>query len=270
MVRRRRVFLWMAVLCAGLGSIVAGVITYRMPWVYESRAVLEFSPRPRVVGSGFYTEESDWLQCRSVLLRVVAKLDFGKSDGLDPEAALERLSRLLDISRLDEPSRTLVKLQVRHHEAKMARDIACEIVGAFEEYRADSLRQEKERRLEELKQAVAKQEQSLAAASRKLEAAARDLTPSSLPDAPLAVAPPLPPMTEQELAAAGQQAAAQIRQQDATNRVTLREAPELPGWPVSPRLPLNLAIGTLAGLALSPLLAWAVLRVVSGQAPTMR
>ncbi len=72
-------------------------------------------------------------------------------------------------------------------------------------------------------------------------------------------------MTAQELAEAGQRAAAQIRQEEAANRVVLREAPELPRLPVAPRLPLNLTIGALAGLGLSPLLALVVLRVVSNR-----
>ena len=259
---RRWVFLWMAVLCVGLGLIVAGVVSYRVPWVYESRAVLEFSPRPRVVAHGFYTEESDWLNGRAVLHRVIENLDFGKTEGLDLETALVRLNGLLDISRIDEPSRTLVTLRVHHHDAKMARDLASEIVGSFGEYRAENIRQEKERSLEVLKQAVAEQQQSLAAASKKLEAASRDLTPSPLPDAPLNVAPPKPPMTDKELAEAGQRAAAQIRQENAANRVILREAPKLPRFPISPQLPLNLSIGALAGLALSPFLALLVRRVV--------
>jgi uncharacterized protein involved in exopolysaccharide biosynthesis len=44
--------------------------------------------------------------------------------------------------------------------------------------------------------------------------------------------------------------------------VILREAPKLPRFPISPQLPLNLTIGALAGLALSPFLALLVRRVV--------
>jgi capsular polysaccharide biosynthesis protein len=68
-------------------------------------------------------------------------------------------------------------------------------------------------------------------------------------------------MTDKELAEAGQRAAAQIRQENAANRVILREAPKLPRFPISPQLPLNLSIGALAGLAISPLLALVVRRV---------
>lgn len=257
---RRWLFLWMAVLCAGLGLTLAGVISYRLPQVYESQAVLEFSPRPLVVGFGFYTDESDWLTKRSVLLRVINNLGFGKAEGLRPEAALERLHGLIDTSRVDETSRTMVTLRVRYHEAAMARDLACNIVEVFDEYRTEYYRQEKIRMLVQLRNAVAQQEQELAAAAKKLEQATRDLTPSALPASPLEAAPPEPPMTEQELAEAGQRAAGKIRQENAANRVILREAPELPRWPVSPRLPLNLTIGALTGLALSPLLALGLLR----------
>ena len=68
-------------------------------------------------------------------------------------------------------------------------------------------------------------------------------------------------MTDKELAEAGQRAAVQIRQENGANRVMLREAPKLPRFPNSPGLPLNLSIGALAGLALSPFLALLVRRV---------
>jgi uncharacterized protein involved in exopolysaccharide biosynthesis len=54
--------------------------------------------------------------------------------------------------------------------------------------------------------------------------------------------------------------AEQTRQEEAAFRVTLREHPQIPKSPISPDVLRNLAIGALAGLAVSPLLALFVAR----------
>ncbi len=157
MFMRRRVFLWMAALCSGIGLLAAGVVSYRMPRIGE--------------------------------------------------------------------------------------------------YRAETSRSEKARGLEELRKQVAAQAQTVAAAQQKLEELARNLKPEDQQPTPTTAEPPKPPMTAQELAEAGRKLAEQTRQEEAAVRVTLRERPEIPQWPVSPNILRNPAIGALAGLAVSPLLA---------------
>jgi hypothetical protein len=248
----------MAVLCAGGGLIVAGGGTCWTPRIYESRAVLEFSPRPRVVATGFWTEESDLLTRRNVLLHVVGKLAFGKAEGLAPETALERLQEAVTTERTDEPSLTRVTLRVRYHNAKLSRDIAWAVIESFDDYRREMQVRDRELRLTALRKAIAKQEQALADARQKLEDTARKLTPPESPDTPVVVEPPNPPLTEQELAEAGRAQAARICQDEFGSQVILRVAPEVPRWPVSPNIPRNLTLGALAGLVISPLLAWGV------------
>ena len=269
MFMRWRVFLWMAALCSGIGLLVAGAVSYWMPRIYESRAVVEFAPRPEVTGSGWIMDESQRLTGRNVLLHVIGKLDFGKPEGLDPEAALERLRGMITTERVGESSRMLVTLRVQHPKPKLARDLAAEIVAAFGEYRAEISRSEKARGLEALRKAVAEQAQTLAAAQQKLEDAARNLKPEDLPATPTAVEPPKPPMTAQELAEAGRKLAEQTQQAKAISRLTLRERPEIPQWPVSPNIPRDLAIGALTGLAVSPWLALLVVRRrrIAGDSP---
>lgn len=269
MFMRWRVFLWMAALCSGIGLLVAGAVSYWMPRIYESRAVVEFAPRPEVTGSGWIMDESQRLTGRNVLLHVIEKLDFGKPEGLDPEAALERLRGMITTERVDESSRMLVTLRVQHPEPKLARDLAAEIVAAFGEYRAEISRSEKAWQLRALRELVAQQAQTVAAAQQKLEDAARNLKPEGLPATPTAVEPPKPPMTAQELAEAGRKLAEQTQKEESAFRVTLRERPQLPQSPTWPDIPRNLTTGALAGLAVSPWLALLVVRRrrIAGDSP---
>ena len=256
--RPRWVFLRMAVLCAGIGLMVAGGISYRMPRIYESTAVLDFPPSPPrnpLLVTQWITEPEQLLT-RNVLLRSIEQLGWSITGGLEPEEALARLHSMLTV----DANGNLITLRVRHSDPKQTCDIAWAVIRSYGEYRTEVEREATERRLAELKTAVEKQEKVIAEAREKLVEVIRNTKPELLQSAPQQAAEPKPPMTAQQLAEAGQAQAERTRQQALANRVTLRVAPEVPKLPVSPRVPVMLAIGTLAGLAVAPLLAWGRLR----------
>jgi uncharacterized protein involved in exopolysaccharide biosynthesis len=252
--RRRWVFLRMAVLCAGIGLMVAGGISYRLPRIYESTAVLEIpqSPVHNILMEGLIEN----LLSRNVFARSIERLGWSTTGGLEHEEALARLHSMLTVDW----NGNRVTLRVRHSDPKQSCDIAWAVIRSYGESRTEAERRDTERRLAELKTAVEKQEQVIAEAREKLAEVIRNTKPEMLQSAPEQAEEPKPPMTAQQLAAAGQAQAERTRLQAQANRVTLRVAPEIPKLPVSPQVPIILTIGVLAGLAVSPLLAWGVVR----------
>lgn len=254
--RRRWVFLGMAVLCAGIGLMVAGAISYRMPRTYESTAVLEFPPSPprNPLEGGQWVTETEQLLATNVLCLAIERLGWAPTG--EPEQMLGRLRSMLTADLAG----NRVTLRVRHPDPKQSCDIAWAVIRSYGESRTEVERRDTERRLAELKTAVEKQEQVIAEAREKLAEVIRNTKPEMLQSAPEQAEEPKPPMTAQQLTAAGQAQAERTRLQAQANRVTLRVAPEVPKLPVSPQVPIILTIGVLAGLAVSPLLAWGVLR----------
>jgi vacuolar-type H+-ATPase subunit H len=252
--RRRWVFLRMAVLCAGIGLMVAGGISYRLPRIYESTAVLEIpqSPVHNILMEGLIEN----LLSRNVFARSIERLGWSTTGGLEHEEALARLHSMLTVDW----NGNRVTLRVRHPDPKQSCDIAWAVIRSYGESRTEVERRDTERRLAELKTAMEKQEKVIAEAREKLAEVIRNTKPEMLQSAPEQAEEPKPPMTAQQLTAAGQAQAERTRLQAQANRVTLRVAPEIPKLPVSPQVPIILTIGVLAGLAVSPLLAWGVVR----------
>ena len=246
----------MAVLCAGIGLMVAGGISYRLPRIYESTAVLEIpqSPRHNILMEGLIEN----LLSRNVLARSIERLGWSTTGGLEHEEALARLHPMLTVDPNGKGNE--ITLRVRHSDPKQSCDIAWAVIRSYGESRTEAERRDTERRLAELKTAMEKQEKVIAEAREKLVEAIRNTKPEMLQSAPEQAEEPKPPMTAQQLAAAGQAQAERTRLQAQANRVILRVAPEVPKLPVSPQVPIILTIGVLAGLVASPLLAWVVLR----------
>jgi hypothetical protein len=220
-----------------------------MPEIFESRAVLELPPPDREpVSAAQPAVPGENLFSREVLGRVISRLDWPHGDDAEAEASLARLRHLAKWEGANP-----VTLRVRHADPTEARDIAWAIIAAYGEVRTEGQRVGVQQNIRDMTARVVEQERALAAAREKLEAVARRLTPEQIAGNPEAYAPPKAPMNEEEL----HQAARKLAARDPRlNPVVLREVPEVSRDPVSPVWWLNLGLGALAGLALSPLAAW--------------
>jgi hypothetical protein len=189
--RRRWVFLRMAVLCAGIGLMVAGGISYRLPRIYESTAVLEIpqSPRHNILMEGLIEN----LLSRNVLARSIERLGWSTTGGLEHEEALARLHPMLTVDPNGKGNE--ITLRVRHSDPKQSCDIAWAVIRSYGESRTEAERRDTERRLAELKTAMEKQEKVIAEAREKLVEAIRNTKPEMLQSAPEQAEEPKPPMT---------------------------------------------------------------------------
>ncbi|MBN8460843.1 MAG: hypothetical protein J0M04_23690 [Verrucomicrobia bacterium] len=252
--RSRGFSLGAVVLCTFGGIMVALAVSWLRPWQFEATTVIAFTPRPEVVGYGFFTTECEVLTSGNVLANAMVRVSGRQwASGADREKALDETRALVSFYRTDEEKRTLVTLRVRQNSPERAREVSDAILREFAGYLAESMNRESEASLAELKKQVAEQEKSVEEARKKLLEVAKDL-PEALTDAPPAAhAPPKPPMSREEIEKAGRALAEENA--PPIRRISLLQPPEASWLPVRPRLWLVVAVGGLGGLAARALVA---------------
>ena len=118
---------------------VAAAVTYMMPKIYESSAVIEVKPLARMgveneggsVSSNFHITEFERIKSRNSLMRVVDSLDLPNRWGMDRESIVGELESIVTVE-------SLINIRVRHTNREDARDIAAEVVLAYKDYRVET------------------------------------------------------------------------------------------------------------------------------------
>jgi uncharacterized protein involved in exopolysaccharide biosynthesis len=276
------VFLVMLPVGAMVGLLVAAVVTYVMPKLYESEAVVQTMPSGRgmpedgaefsragTVAPQFFATEFEVIKSRKSLEKIVAKLELVTRWNVDKETAIRIVKGLVNTENIR--GTDLISIRVRHTNKVDARDIAGEVAHAYKEYRAEIEGRESEARLEELNKAVRDQEDKVE--ERRKALAEIELTQKkNLKINGNTTLLHLSPSqdyidakrefeTDQELLQTMKlkQIGETISRKIPGNSVQIHEEPVIADSPVSPNVTLNLVLGTALGLLLSPLLALPVM-----------
>jgi uncharacterized protein involved in exopolysaccharide biosynthesis len=271
------------------GLLVAAVITYVMPKIYESEAVIEVKPRALGIDSHdsvtntsqFVATEFEVMKSRNSLEKAVANLELVNRWMVDKETAIQILKGIVTTQNIR--GTDLISIRVRHTNKVDARDIAAEVANAYKQYRAEIEERAAEAMLRELNKAVRDQEDKVeerrkllativrtkgiifrAGDSNKAEAeedgsrgaASAQATEPAL-DAQDYVDAKRKFEMEQELLQALKlkQMGETIARKIPGESVELHESPTIGRAPVSPNVTLNLSLGTVLGLVFSPLMA---------------
>ena len=284
------VFLVMLPLGALGGLLVMAVVTYVIPKKYESEAVIEVKPQmdfgtsPSQVVPMFLATEFEKIKSRASLLKVVEKLKLTDKWGVEEDAAIQILKGIVTTQNIR--GTDLISIRVRHTEREGARDIAAELARIYRDYRREILHRDRDRGLAELKKAVQEQEEKVEERRKILATIARTGSFIAGPD-----------MTEEDVKKAMDELRAQdvidakrdfetdqallqamrLKQISATvageiqdDSVVVHEEPQIGNIPVSPNITLNLLFGAVGGFLLSPLLALAVMVLLSRASPAPR
>lgn len=129
------VFLVMAVAMPILGLLISASITYVMPKKYESTATLEFGDRglghPVTEAFGRTLQQHvQAMKSDEVLLKVAENLELPNKWGYARTEVLQQLRNLIQIEQLR--GTDLVAVRVRHTNKEDSRDIAAELVNAYQ------------------------------------------------------------------------------------------------------------------------------------------
>lgn len=252
-----------------VGFLLAAVVTYMMPKVYESSATIEIRPRgrmiePEVQGVSRITvpvcgTEFEKIKSRNSLKKVIEALGLTNKWDMNEEAALKVLKEIVTVE--DIRGTDLRRVSVRFSSKEDARDIALEVARAYLEYREELEAKKLEKGIEELKRAVREQEDRVEEIGKILSTITRSIGAesdgiSSPPTTEDYIAAKRDFETEQSLLAQMKVKIAGCVDYDTLDdTIIIHEDPVISDSPVSPNVTLNLILGFAGGALLSPFLA---------------
>jgi capsular polysaccharide biosynthesis protein len=277
-------FWWMFFVMLPVGALVglmlAAVVTYAMPKMYESETTIEVKPRtPGMPPLGenqaggvpitpqFLGTEMEMIQCRNSLEKVVDSLDLVRRWNVDKETAI----RILKGSVIAQNIRgtDLISIRARHNNKEDARDIATEVPNAYKAYRTEIESRDAELYLRELNKEVRTQEDKVEELRKVLLNIKNTKGITDKTDDPEYAEAKRVFVAEQDLLQAMKlkQMGETISGRIPGESVEIHEQPVIADKPVSPNVLLNLTLGAALGLFLSPLMALPVMWALNRQKP---
>lgn len=258
------------------GFMLAAGVTYVMPKSYESTATIEIRPRarnasPTTSTPQFFSTEFEKIKSRNSLKKVVESLDLTEKWDMDEEQILQILRGKIMTENIR--GTDLVSLKVRQTNREDARDIAASVANTYKEYRAElegksveqsvsdlkRIFQEQEEKVEELKNEVERSKGSLLhlteEGSKKVAQELRDLM------ANLETEQSLLDQLKLELIAG------ELATTLSADSIIIHDDPVLAQSPISPNVTLNLVLGAIGGLLLSPFFALPLMWVLNRRNP---
>ncbi len=252
------------------GFLLASVVSYVIPKKYESFATIEVRPMRYTEGGtevdpatpDFFATEFEKIKSRNSLEKVIDRLDLVNKWGLDRESALRILKSIVVAENIR--GTDLISIRVRHTSRENARDITAEVARAYKEYRTELESKSLDRGINELKKAVREQEDKVEEIRKKLGG----LTGPFLLDGSN-----LPPPDESEPtdildsrndfdreqalleAMKLKLVSKEINFKSTPESVVVHDDPVISDSPVSPNVVLNLVLGALGGMLVSPFFA---------------
>ena len=296
------VFLVMLPVGALAGLLVAAVITYVMPKKYESEATLQIAPPgsgmvppggldstgATVMTPQFFANEFEKLTSRNSLERVVDNLDFANRWNVDKASAVQILRGMVVTEKIR--GTDLVSIRVRHTNNVDARDIAAEVALTYREYRFEMDDRKAQAVLHELNKAVRDQEDKVEERRKVLstivrikgivlnggdiqipredgdsteEATNRSLDIQDYVDAKRELEMEQELLQQLKLKLMAETVSAKIP----NHGVDIHDEPVIAEFPVSPNVTLNLVLGTVFGLLVSPLMALPLMWIFNYRKP---
>lgn len=259
------------------GFLVAAVVTYAMPKVYESEAVIEV--RPLSYESSLPSvpegETPKWLSDEIVKMKSPESLDRVIDRlGLEERWNMKRVDLLRDLEEsmtiVSIRSSDLVSIRMRHTDKVAASDIAMMVAQIYTEYRDELQQRQTQQSLEDLKNAIKDQEKlveerilvvdTLEKKKQNIHVGGPDgsvtllhLTDSQeYLDAKREKESAEDLLVEMKLKQMRDNVASKISQ----DCVPMHQEATIGESPVSPNAILNLVIGVILGFLLSPVVWW--------------
>lgn len=261
-------FLVMLPIGALMGLALAAVFTFLIPKQYESQAVIElksihehekWTRDPREgedKAPAWVLDEIGRMKSRESLDEVISRLELEKNWNLKREDAREILNQSLQIHSIRETD--LISIRMRHANKIDARDIALEVANVCKARREKIAANHAEHQRQELNRAISAQEERIENLKQTLNKLDKDTDRTG--EASANATSEL--QTEQKMLETlkRHQTGARILAKIPDDAVLIHDTPRIADVPVSPNVTLNLVLGTVFGLFLSPLLALLLIR----------
>ncbi|GAA5482829.1 hypothetical protein [Haloferula sargassicola] len=245
----------LAVVGGSIGLLAAGVVTYVMPKMYESRSVLQVRPVPigGVAGSVNMATEFEIIDSVEILDEVARRLDLANHWNLTADEVRELLRDRIEPSHIK--GTDLVEIKVRASNPQDARAVAAAVSEAYRTWKMSLAKQRVDGRLDEMRAALEAQEKIVEEKRRALDreggdsGLVRPLRKSfDPPQAGLDAAQEFEAAQEELERLKIEQIGKQMQKRISEDPVIVHEEPVESTVPVSPNVALNLVIGTVAGM----------------------
>lgn len=253
---------WLPIVTISLGMmggfLFSAIVTYVMPKKYESEAIVQVMPQNRTSIRPLEIvarEMATVFTSREVLTRVIGALELVQRWNLDSDTCVQMLKTIVQVESIRDTY--VFSIRCRHTNKVDARDIANEVVNAYKDYRNEMELKQVNARLHELRKAIRNQEDKVEESlkvlnillkSKGMPAANADTSTMSVDQLDIADAKRV-----YETEAALQQ---QMKLKEVGEAISAKipseavhiHSPALIGEaPVSPRVTLNLVVGTVVG-----------------------
>ncbi len=261
-----------------VGFLVAAVVTFYTPKIYESSVMIQIQkPKKQITEESENTDdlrptlphfmtssEFELITSRVILVNVIKRLELIKKWKVDEESALKILKN--SVTRENIRGTDLFCIKVKRPDPKEAHDIALEVAVAYKTYRRQLEDDSIQRFLSELTKAVRTQEDQVEESREALNTVAR-LHALSEPenaqdyvdakrhfdydDARRHFESCMAVLNVMKL----KLATMKVEQKLMSDAVVIHKEAVLPDKPISPNVPRNLLAGILGGVMFSPLFA---------------
>jgi len=252
-----------------LGLLTSAVITFRMPKLYESEAIIEVKPpsqaAPLPKPEQFSEQELGKIVETATLERVVGELDLPSRWGMVGDEAARLLNESVSCRLAPDTNRISIKVRCRSKED--ARDIAVALIQHYLWLKAQPPDAEQMKALSDLNKQINEQN-TRASESRNAiqdqEARAQHRVYKETPSNGGVVSEFIETEREAEFQANVlllENLERRLEElwksiEPSLAKVTIHQIPEIPQKVASPDVPRNLLIGKVSGILLSPFLAW--------------
>lgn len=266
-------WVFLAMMPTGLlvGLLFSAVVTYVMPKKYQSSVTIEVRPltadsNPSQITPQFFGTEFEKIKSHTSLGKVADHLELVNKWGLDRETAIQILKGIITIENIR--GTDLISIQVRHTDKETTRDIAAEVARAYKTFRTDQARRDAELNSIELsRQIEALENEKISLIETSVRKNRVTEGTEILPDSP---APPegqdskknLRTLEESLESAKIKQLELKIRSEILDDNVVIHEEPQIAQAPASPNVTLNLILGSICGVLLSPFIAVVLIAIL--------
>jgi uncharacterized protein involved in exopolysaccharide biosynthesis len=244
------------------GLLIAAVITYVMPKQYESSSTVEVKVRPTGFSMRSHRGTSNVAELftiRPVLEMTVDSLDLTNSWAVDRETAIGILKNKLRVEKIQ--GTDLLNISALSTNREEVRDLVAAVVKSYSEYVTSENSARLKAGIQELKRFLHEQEQKVGDYRKEIESQhlkpniAGSQTPDSLD---------IKSEFESELEKVEMVKLKIISEEMhlSSPAVVIHDDPVINPIPVSPKVTLNLVLGTVSGLVLSPFLTLPIMRLL--------
>jgi polysaccharide biosynthesis transport protein len=236
---------------AVLGFVVAGLITYVAPKIYESEAVIEV--RKSAGDTMVQSSVLERIKSRVTLERVVDQLELANKWNLDKDGAVVVLKKIVTYQGIH--GTDLVAVEVRHTDRMEVVRIASAVVGNFKDQLEHMEREKSRKALDELGNTITglrvdlENEREIFAKEVRLWYSGQENR-----DACVHAKNTWYETLEQLSKLDSERFEMEFRQSINDDPVAIHQNPEIPVSPVSPKVLLNLTSGALGGFLIGGLL----------------